>query len=444
MKKVVKAIVKVVVFVMIFTFIFNSVTEVLVAQGKMDFQGIHGFYDEREDSLDAVYIGSSNCFAYWNPLIAWEEYGITVRSFACNTQPFYAVEYLIKEARKTQENAVFVVNINTLNDDTVNFQQMHKLLDSMPNSLNKLALTKRLSDIGDYSFEDRLEFYFPIIRYHSRWSEFTLEDVKGIEPNGFKGAVIYRPYLTYVENVKDDYISTDKRTELTDEILVAVDSLLDYCDEENIEVLFVTVPQVRERYYDIEKYNTLNDIIEERGYKTLSLINNPEVINLDFETDFYNNHHTNIHGSVKFTHYVSEYLIDNYNFTDKRGNPEYEDWDRGLENYKLKVNPHFLDFEWTDKRDYSLKNPQPICDYRGKSIQVDWNEVEGADGYSIYRKVGGLSEWECIKNVDSTSFTDYEVEVGKVNYYTVVPYSLKNNQKYFGFFEYKGIRVEIN
>lgn len=443
MKKVVKATVKVIAFMLIFIFLFNNVSEVLVSQGKMDYQGINGFYHERDNSLDAVYIGSSNCFAYWNPLIAWEEYGITVRSFACNTQPFYAVEYLMREALKTQDNPVFVVNINTLNDSTVNFQQMHKLLDSMPFSFNKLALTNHLADIGDYSFEDRLEFYFPIVRYHSRWSEITIDDIHGIENNGFKGSVIYRPYLSYIEDVEDSYIYTEKTTQLTEEIIAAANSLLDFCDKEELDVLFVTVPQVRERYYDIEKYNALNDIIEARGYDTLDLMCTPETLNLDFSTDFYNNHHTNIHGSVKFTHYVGEYLVDKYGFADKRDDSEYEDWNEGLANYKLSVGPYFLDFEWSRNRDFDLVNPNPQFEYTGSSVELSWDDVDGADGYSLYRKIGGKDTWQFIGTINGTSYTDTDIDKGKVNYYTVVPFSVENSINHYGFFEYNGVRVEI-
>ena len=96
-----------------------------------------GIYEEPENSLDAVYIGSSNCYAFWNPNIAWEEYGIAVYPYCCSTQPLLATEYLIKEARKTQPNAVYIVNINTLGD-AVSDVVIHRLLDFMPLSKNKL------------------------------------------------------------------------------------------------------------------------------------------------------------------------------------------------------------------------------------------------------------------------------------------------------------------
>ena len=31
-----------------------------------NYQTIGGFYHESENSLDAVYLGSSNCYAFWN------------------------------------------------------------------------------------------------------------------------------------------------------------------------------------------------------------------------------------------------------------------------------------------------------------------------------------------------------------------------------------------
>ncbi len=443
MKKILKVSIKVIAFLLVFIALFSSVTNILVSNGYMDYQGIRGFYDERKNSLDAVYIGSSNCLAYWNPIFAWEEYGISVYSYACNTQPFFAVEYLIKEARKTQPDAVFVVNINTLNDSNVSFQQMHKLLDAMPFSLNKLALTKRLADIGEYSFEDRLEFYFPVIRYHSRWKELEIEDFE-LKVNGMKGAITYSPYLSRIEDLRDSYIYNENTTDLTEDIITAAESLLDYCDKENVEVVFVTVPQTREKANDIKKYNALNELIESRGYPTLCLIDQPDTVNLNLETDFYNNHHTNIHGSVKFTHYVSEYLVENYGFENKRGMEEYSDWEEGYEKYAPKVAPHVLDFEWTQNRNYDLYRPATfLVNGVEDGVEITWSKVVGADGYTLYKKEEYKGEWKRVISTEGGEYLDTDVEKGKTYYYTVAPYSLEDGEEFYGYYKYNGKKIII-
>ncbi|MBR2698200.1 MAG: hypothetical protein IKE76_06360, partial [Clostridia bacterium] len=61
------------------------------------YQTIGGFYEEADDSLDAVYLGSSNCYAFWNALVAWHNHGLAVYPYASPDQPFYATEYLVRE-----------------------------------------------------------------------------------------------------------------------------------------------------------------------------------------------------------------------------------------------------------------------------------------------------------------------------------------------------------
>ena len=109
MKTNIHRILRVVAFILLLILVITAVSEPLVSVSSIDYHLIAGFYEEPEESLDAVYIGSSNCFVFWNPLFAWEEYGICVYPFASSAQPFYAAEYLIKECRKTQPDAVYII-----------------------------------------------------------------------------------------------------------------------------------------------------------------------------------------------------------------------------------------------------------------------------------------------------------------------------------------------
>lgn len=162
----VKNLFKAIIFLLIFVILFSGVSKAFTAPGDYrNYQWIAGFYEEPKDSLDAVYIGSSNCDAFWNPLVAWEKYGITVYPFNSNTQPIIAAEHLIKEVRKTQPNALIILNTNTLGMKMMTNVRYHYLLDYLPFSLNKLSLTHYLSQEAGVSFEESLEFYFPIIRY---------------------------------------------------------------------------------------------------------------------------------------------------------------------------------------------------------------------------------------------------------------------------------------
>ena len=439
--KLLKNALKIIVFILIFTLTLSAVTTVFVTEDSLGYQNIASFYEEPEDSLDAVYIGSSNCFVFWNSLLAWEEYGISVFPYACNNNTFYSTEYLIKEARKTQPDAVYVVNINTLTDGELSLQQFRKIIDCMPFSFNKLALINHLANVADYSFADRLEFYFPIIRYHSRWNEIDESDFSN-ELNGLKGASVYPPYLKRTEDVTESYVTTDKKATLVDKLVSSTESLLDYCDEENIKVVFVTVPQARGNEYEVSRFNALNAMIEERGYPVLDLNQQIDEMGIDISTDFYNKGHTNIHGSIKLTYYMSEYLIENYGFKDKRDDKNYSEWNTSYEKYAEKISPYVLDFE-TDAgvRTDALEAPKLWIKEDADKTTLCWSKIEKATGYVVYRKQSAESAWEKLSETTDVNYAVSMPDGEETHYYTVVPFLEENGNKYYGDYFYQGKKL---
>ena len=434
---------KVISFLLIFVLIFNYVQDLVIDRGEINYQNITGFYAEKENSLDAVYIGSSNCFVYWNSAFAWEEYGLCIYPFASNSQSFFSTEYLIKEAVKYQKDALFIVNINTLTKGDVKMTSIYNLTTSMPFSLNKLALIRHLTKTGDYSFSDSLEYYFPIIRYHNRITELEENDF-GMELNGYKGSSVYSPYLNRSEDISKKYIITDNTSELTDKVLKVVDSMLDFCDEKELNVLFITVPQAKSKGL-VTRYNALNELLESRGYPVLSLIDKVDEIGLDTKIDFYNEAHTNIHGSAKFTYYLSEYLIENYGFKDKRENEEYKDWQTAYELYMKRAGAHILDVELDSvHRDYSLSVPKLKLSAENNGVKIDWTESENAKGYTIYRKKTYSGIWEKISDCENFEYIDTNVDKGNNYFYTVVPFTEKDSQRYYGNHSYSGEKIKYN
>lgn len=435
--------VKATAFVLVVVICLVLMTNVLVdVDDEGGYQIIKSFYEEPANTLDGVYIGSSSCFTYWNSLLSWKEYGICVYPFAFNSNIFYATEYLIKEARKTQPDAVYIVNINTVNDGKVTLQHMYNIIGCMPFSVNKLKLIRHLADIGEFSFADRLELYLPIIRYHSRSAGAFVQDLFR-HLNGYKGSTTFGPYLKKIVDVSGDYITTDKKRKMSDKLLSSTKSLLDYCEKENVKVIFVTVPQARGKEIEIKRYNALNAYIEKRGFPVLNLMESMEEIGLDMKTDFYNGRHTNIHGSAKYTYYLSEYLIEHYGFSDKRQNADYKNWYESYDRYSEAIAPYILDFE-TDQgvRDYSLKAPALSVEKGDGTAVLSWDQTEGADGYLVYFKAGSPKPWQCVaEKTDNTYIFDLPPE-GTSHFYTVVPYKEKDGIRLYGNFRYKGIQVK--
>lgn len=434
---------KTVAFILIFLFIFRWVNMVFsIDSESKEFQGMSSLSLEPENTLDAVYIGSSNCNAFWNPVVAFEEYGIAVSQYTCNSMPLTVTEYMIKEARKTQPNAVFLVNINTLGEDEVSDVVMHRLLDNMPFSKNKLELTKYMTDLAGLSLKDSLQYYFPLIRFHERWDELKKSNFN-FAINTVKNSPTYNNYVWGKDDITEYYTPTAEKMDISQVLKDSLNSLLDYCDEEKIKVVFVTVPRGERSVKYVKKFNTVNEIVSKRGYPVLDLMDSVDELDLDITNDYYNKTHTNIHGSIKFTNYVAKYLIKNYGFKDKRKDPAYQSWNDAVKEYTELVKPYILDFELDSKsRIYSLETPKKLSVTYDESINLSWNHSEGAKGYEVYRKVEKEGAWTQIAQTDGNNIVDSDIKKDKKYYYTVVPFVEKKGRRLYGQFKYRGISLE--
>lgn len=342
-----KKIIKAVSFLLIFLFGFFTVQPVLADRDASDYRRIQGFFEEKEESLDAVFLGSSTTYAFWTPPVAFAEYGITVYSFSNAAQPAFAAKYLIEDAKKTQPDALYIINVTHLLEDYGTY--LHKLLVNYPNGINKLKMTDYLCDIAGLSLTERMEHYFPILRFHDRWSELTKENFN-ISSEKYKCGSIYKSFLSITTDFSGMKYDFEIRSSLDDNNLKGLNDLMDYCEQNSVKVLFILTPQTLTESERFGKQNTTVDMLEERGFDVLDLRKCTDEIGLDFSTDFYNEKHTNIHGSLKVTDYISRYLIENYGFEDKRGKEEYSDWTEAAEKYYEKIS------EYLNGNDYKYLN----------------------------------------------------------------------------------------
>ena len=442
-----RVILKSIIFILIFFVLWSFVSALVVNVDRDGYINISEFYQQQDDSLDAVYIGASTGFLYWNSAIAWNEYGITVYPYSCNANTFFSTKYIIEEARKSQPDTKFIVNVNSLTDDELSVMSMHNIINCMPFSLTKLKMIDHLCDMGDYEGKDRAEFYFPLIRFHQAWPDLYFTSKIDLGPTGYKGASIFYRYLEESVDVTDLYVAPEKNIELSEKIVSSTESLLSYCDEENIEVVFVVVPQARDNQYEMDRLRTFADFISDKGYTVLDFSENfDEEINLDMTKDYFDGRHTNIHGSIKFTHYLSKYLIDEYGFEDKRENEEYSDWHTSYESYMQVASSHILDFELDyAHRDFSLEEPDFEVEVKDNNAKISIEAVEDSQGYLVYRKDGANTLWENIVEISAEDikkeYIDKNLTKGTNYHYTVVPYLIKDGERYYGDFNYSGKSV---
>lgn len=334
---------KALVFLLLLCILFSYIQDLFIIRGGIyNFQLQAGFFEEPKDSLDVVYIGASPTFSSWITPIVYKKYGITSWTLANNSQPFIVVQEFLEMAYKRQPNAVFLICINGLySTSELKVQNLHGTTDHLEPSFEKLKLTNKLCRYFQSTPEEYLELLFPIVRYHSNWNALSVYSFHRIfDP--YKGADSY-PDFSEVVDISQNKVSTNELGQLPGFTEEALDELLDYCARKNIKAVFVLSAQYRDEQM-LQWYNTMINKIEDRDFPVINELAAFDTIGLDDTTDFYNAWHTNIHGALKITDYLSQYLLAHYDFPEKSGGG-YESWDIAYDKYKEIITPYLTEEE---------------------------------------------------------------------------------------------------
>ena len=439
-----KNLIRSVVFLLLLALVVVGVQSILNIGSNRSYQAQRGFVKEPKNQMDGVLIGASNVHAFFQPPFIWNKYGFAIYSYSVDALSPWAYKHMIIEAQKTQPDALYIIVLNSFKDMIPSVSSIHWSADYFPWSANKTRMIEALTKAADVTGLDKMEYYFPIIRFHARWTELETWDLDH-HVDGMKGALtLFSSYLRNSKNMTDLYSYTDGMEELSESQTECMEDLLDYCDEEQINALFVTVPQAISDETVLGQLNELESLVQERGYDCLDLMD-PAVTGIQPAIDFYNEQHTNVHGSLKVSKYLADYLAENYAFTDKRGLPGWESWDESVELYNDVIGPYTLPFErWHARRSYNLSIPKlDKLKVDGQLITVSWAETEGAYGYDVYRKAEDEYDgyWVYVATVeDGLSLTDCGLFPETKYTYTVVPYSYgEDGSVRYGNFDYTGV-----
>ncbi len=320
--------IRVCVFVVLFILLLNSSSKLVATKGEFnehaqyEYETVYEFYKEIPNTLDAVYLGASHVYMYWLAPIAWKQTGITVYPLSTSSQPMSAVPFLIEEARKTQPQALIIANVNQLVMSGATSGVVHNIADFFPLSMTKINMVQYLYNVGDgrdaYSI---MEFFFPLLRFHTRWKGLTWKDFHFEETLGLKGVRIFDDFLSGKNDMTSNFMIVDKKEPLAEYGSKVLNDILNYCDREKVNILFVIVPQFTEEESRTAQYNTAKDYIESRGYPVLDMMDHFDEIGLDLSQDYVgeDGKHTNLHGAIKVTEFLSQYLLDHYDFPEKTG-----------------------------------------------------------------------------------------------------------------------------
>ncbi len=315
--------------------IFLLVLLILVSKISWIFRGndtearenILGFGNEK-CSVDVILFAGSDVLRFYDPLEAYSKYGFTSYNYATSSAQADMLRFYAAESRKTCDAKVYVFDLRTITfvSDVISEPTLRNWSDSLP-----VFSWVRIRGIYSYLFNrnntgvDIPSYFLDIIKYHSnydslasayQWSFINRKSIYNID----KG---FEPYKTHTPFEKP--IQTETRGTISEKQLNALSDLLDYCDREKLNAIFICSPIVV-KSEDQELFNAVSDYIVGRGYDFVDFNKYYDEIGLDFAFDYSDVNHVNYLGAKKFTDFFTDLLIDKYDLEDHRNDEGFSAW----------------------------------------------------------------------------------------------------------------------
>ena len=295
------------------------------------------YYNETTDH-DVVFIGDCEVYECFTPPTLWQEYGITSYVRGSAQQLIWQSYYLLEETLKRETPKAVVFNVLSIKYGEPQSEAYNRMtLDGMQWSSSKVGAVNASMTEG----EDFLSYVFPLLRFHSRWSELTGEDWQYLF---HRDSVSHNGYL--MQTGISPKTSDREGRPLANYTLPAIgfeylEKMRALCEEKGVEFILVKAPTNSWKYYWYDEWE--EQIVEwanEKDVDYYNFIPLDEEIGIDWSTDTYDaGVHLNVYGAEKLTSYFGNILVEEYGFADRRGETELDAvWAEKLAAYQKERN----------------------------------------------------------------------------------------------------------
>ena len=262
------------------------------------------FREEKENSIDLMFVGSSMAYCDIIPARIYENTGHTTYVLSAPYMMPDTAYYYIKEALRTQSPSAIMLEATSF-FFTINEADYYKVnIGYMPYSLNRLE-----ASLFAAPKSEKLGLLFPLFNYHERWEQYTLK--QHIEPRPDATSDIMAGY-TYLEKAEPQSERFERKFLCTEEEyehnLSYLNMIKRLCDSNGIKLELFVVPACE--YLSSELSEGLKETPGET--RLVNFNDHFDEMGFDLETDFFDKRHVNFEGALKFSDYLSLYIEENY------------------------------------------------------------------------------------------------------------------------------------
>lgn len=309
MKTILKNSMKITAFLLCAIVLFSFLSELCERKtynGAWNYMGkLQEFYNLEDDTLDYITVGSSHMYCTVNPLEVWNESGIAGFVLATQQQPLKASYHYIKEAFKTQSpKYVILEGYMICSESTYDSAVLYDAIDPLKFSLNKMQMINNLVE-----YEERPNYYFNILKYHSRWNQVTGSDLEHIfnKPSDiYKGFVALQGDFSG-KNLIPDYENT-KNIKLSDHNTQILNDIYNLVEENNAKLVLMFGPYDASSSELCEKIKAEKKWASEKGVDVLDYCEMLDTLEIDPENDYYDSSHLDVSGAAKISSHFASYL----------------------------------------------------------------------------------------------------------------------------------------
>ncbi|MBQ9612859.1 MAG: hypothetical protein IJV14_09755 [Lachnospiraceae bacterium] len=321
--------------------VFSGLDRLLCIKSQAGVNQARAFYYQPKDTIDVVFMGTSHTHCNINTAWLWEEEGVAGYDLSGAEQPIWMTYYYLKEVCRRQTPSLIVIDVYApaFNQEDYHYKWIEENILGMRFGVNKVKMLLDSVERG------RIKEFFPSFAvYHSRWREIGDEDRRALfhmkeDAQAYKGFTPFTNTLPMEQPqvwqmTEEDLavmlgsstgqaadVSLGPSYGLTQKAEEYLRKIIAFTKEENIPLLFINAPYpVTEAEQSV--YNQIRDVASMEGIPFMDFNHCVDLMGLDYASDFTDETHLKVQGSIKYTAFLWKVLSSRYNIPQ---HPEYVD-----------------------------------------------------------------------------------------------------------------------
>ncbi len=276
---------------------------------------------QAQENIDVLILGNSHADNGIDPQILEQRYEeargktISVFNYSIYGMRVEQMSFFLEEALKTHVPKVILLETFAF----LPLEDEHREILAR-RAFDMLPLNGSKVEAVSYCVpeEDKWSYYFPFLKYHTRWKELTAEDIRMVyRENAWKTQGKTAAYVDKVMEQTDDYFETDlsgltETRAITETERESFQKILDLADAHGIQLLLVSIPFKEQLGLDSREMVKINNYLKEQyenggSIQLLDLNRSWKELSFGYE-DLYEAGHCNRNGAEKVSGALGDYL----------------------------------------------------------------------------------------------------------------------------------------